>query len=80
MARAKPLCNIYYRLDFEATIHGHYIYQSKWTPAFNLKLKCTNDTQDEAVEHNENVFGVYLWGKEGREAGLLDTFPSRYQN
>ena len=37
MARATPLCNIY-KLDFEAAILGHHIYQSKWTLEHNLKL------------------------------------------
>ena len=76
MARATPVCNICYKLDFEAAIHGHHIYQLKWTPELNLKLKCAVDKKDEAVEHDEEAIGVYLWGKEG----LLDTFPSRYQN
>ena len=76
MARATPVCNICYKLDFEAAIHGHHIYQLKWTPELNLKLKCAIDTKDEAVEHGEEAIGVYLCGKEG----LLDTFPLRYQN
>ena len=75
MARATPVCNICYKLDFEAAIHGHHIYQLKWTPELNLKLKCAIDTKDEAVEHDENAIGVYLWGKEGRESGLVGYLP-----
>ena len=27
------------------------------------------------MEHDENAVGVYLWGKEGREAGLVRHLP-----
>ena len=75
MARATPFCNIYYKLDFEASIRGHHIYQSKWTPEINQKLKCAPDTRNEALEHDENAIGVYLRGKEGSEAGLVGHLP-----
>ena len=60
MTRATSLSNIHYKLDFETAIRGHHIYQSKWTPDLNLKLKCVIDTRDEAVKHDENVIHVYL--------------------
>lgn len=27
------------------------------------------------MEHDENAIGVYLWGKEGRESGLVGYLP-----
>ena len=75
MVRATFLCNIHYKLDFEATIRVHYIYQSKWTPQLNLKHKCATDTEDEAAEHDKNAIGVYLCGEEEREAGPIGKLP-----
>ena len=53
MARATPLCIVYYKLDFEVAILCHQIYQSMWTPELNMKL-------DEIVEQDENKIVVYL--------------------
>ena len=78
MVRATPLCNIHYKLDFEAAIRVHYIYQSKWTPQLNLKHKCAIDTRDEAVEHDKNAIGVQLWGEEGREVGPIGKLPIEF--
>ena len=75
MARTTSFCNIYYKLDFEAAIRGHHVYQAKWTPELNQRLKCAIDTRDEAGEHDENAIGVYLWGEEGSEAGLVGHLP-----
>lgn len=62
-------------MDFETAIRGHHVYQSKWTPELNLKLKCAIDTRDEATEYDENAIGVYLWGKEGTVDGLVGHLP-----
>ena len=43
MTKIIPFCNIYNRLDFEAATCGHRVYQSKLTPALNLKLKYAID-------------------------------------
>ena len=50
MARATPFCNVYYTLEFEAAIRGHHVYQSKWTPELDMKLKCEFHGRNEAVE------------------------------
>ena len=71
MARATPFCNVYYTLELEAAIRGHLFYQSKWTPELDIKLKCEFDKRKEAVEYDENAIGVYLWGEEGKESGLV---------
>ena len=75
MARATPFCNVYYTLEFEAAIRGHHVYQSKWTPELDMKLKCEFDRRNEAVEYDENAIGVYLWGEEGKESGLVGHLP-----
>ena len=78
MVRATPLCNIHYKLDVETAIRVHYIYQSKWTFQLNLKHKCAIDTRDEAVEHDKNAIGVYLWGEEGREEEAYGKFMKQF--
>ena len=40
-----------------------------------MKLKCAIDTRDETVKSDENAVGVYLWGKEGRQTGLVGHLP-----
>ena len=69
MARTNSFCNVYYTLDFETAIHGHHVYQSKWTPELNLKLKCAIDTRGKAAEYDDNAIGVYLWGKKRNSRG-----------
>ena len=75
MARATPFCTVYYTLELEAAICGHHVYQSKWTPELDMKLKCEFDRRNEAVENDENTIGVYLWGEEGKESGLVGYLP-----
>ena len=75
MARTNSFCNVYYTLDFETAIRGHHVYQSKWTPELNLKLKCAIDTRGEAAEYDDNAIGVYLWGKKGTVEGLVGHLP-----
>ena len=62
-------------MDFDAAFRGHHVYQAKWTIDLSLKLKCTIDTRDEAVEHDENAVDFYLWGKEGTDAGIVGHLP-----
>ena len=40
-----------------------------------MKLKCEFDRRNETVECNENTIGVYLWGEEGKESGLVGHLP-----
>ena len=40
-----------------------------------MKLKCEFDRRNEAVEYDENAIGVYLWGEEGKESGLVGHLP-----
>ena len=75
MARATPFCNVYYTLEFEAAIRGHHVYQPKWTPELDTKLKCEFDRRNEAVEYNENTIGIYLWGEEGKKSELVGHLP-----
>ena len=76
MARATtPFCNVYYTLEFDAAIRGHHVYQSKWTPTLDMKLKCEFDKRSEAAEYDENAIGNYIWGKEGKESGLVGHLP-----
>ena len=76
MARATtPFCNIYYTLEFDAAIRCHHVYQSKWTPTLDMKLKCEFDKRSEAAEYDENAIGVYIWGEEGKESGLVGHLP-----
>ena len=44
--------------------------ESRATPLVNIYYKL-----DFEVEHDENAIGVYLWGKEGRESGLVGYLP-----
>ena len=41
-----------------------------------MKLKCEFDRRNEAVEYDENAIGVYLWGEEGEESGLVGHIPA----
>ena len=76
MARATtPFCNVYYTLEFDAAIRGHHVYQSKWTPMLDMKLKCEFDKRSEAAEYDENAIGVYIRGEEGKETGLVGHLP-----
>ena len=76
MTRATtPFCNVYYTLEFGAAIRDHHVYQSKWTPTLDMKLKCEFDKRSEAAEYDENAIGVYIWGEEGKESGLVGHLP-----
>ena len=77
MARATaPFCNVYYTFEFDAAIRGHHVYQSKWTPTLDMKLECEFDKRSEAAEYGENAIGVYVWGEEGKESGLVGHLPT----
>ena len=67
--------DIYYKLDFEITIRGHHVYQSKWTSELNRKFKCAIDSRDEPVKYDENTINIYLCDKERREAGIVGHLP-----
>lgn len=60
IARTTPNCNSYPKLDFEAAFCGRQVYRANWTIKINLKLKCTINIRDEAVDHDENAIDVYL--------------------
>ena len=36
-----------------------------------MKLKREFDRRNEAGEYDENAIGVYSWGEEGKESGLV---------
>ena len=72
MTRETPLCKVYYKLEFKAAIRGYHVYPSKQTSELNIKLKFEFDRGIEPVEYDENAIGVYLWGGEGKESGLVE--------
>ena len=40
-----------------------------------MKLKCEFDRRIEPIEYHQNAIGVYLWGEQGKELGLVEHLP-----
>ena len=60
MPRATPVeFKIYFKVDFDMVIRGHYAQKSVWTSIVDEMLQCGRDTRIEAKEHEEIAIGVY---------------------
>lgn len=60
MPRATPAeFKIYFKVDLEMGIRGHYAQKSVWTSVVDEMLQCGRDTRIEAKEHEEIAIGVY---------------------
>lgn len=61
MARSLPVeFKMYFKVDFETVIRGHYVYKSVWSPVMDQVLECKRDMCAKAQEHDSNAVGVYL--------------------
>lgn len=71
LAKAAPIYNVRYELNFEVAIHGPHVYQSKWNHTLNMKFKFLFGKRGEGEEYDESAISVYLWDKEGQDEGLV---------
>ena len=60
MPRATPVeFKIYFKVDFDMVIRGHYAQKSVWRSVVDEMLQCGQDTRTEAKEHEKNVISVF---------------------
>ena len=61
MPRATPVeFKMYFKVDFDMVIRGHYVHKSVWTSVVDEMLQCGQDTRTEAKGHEENVISFYI--------------------
>ena len=60
-----------YKIEFQTAICGHHIWI--WVPSIGQNLVCKTDTQEEAVEYDEDHIGVF---KSGDKETLVVHMPT----